>query len=125
MEETISVLNTADYFDYAIDQFNQLKTISESEFEQLTSTLTEYFLKSIMTQERFMDWQINFTKRFDGTKEFLTVQFVEPVNHHNIFIEINRDDTPELILETFMKGYKSSVETFATAVYEMKHSNHK
>jgi hypothetical protein len=41
-----------------------------------------------------------------------------------VSVEINRDDTPEMIEELFKNGLQTLKETFASEVYEMKSENH-
>lgn len=128
-------MTTVESFDYFIKTCQHLNINQAKYFEnvvldpnlnqeRLFNVMKQHFLRNIINNPKFADFQIDFSYGVDGKDDFIIATLVDPVENHEINIEINRGDSLESIEQDFAKGYQTSKNTFATAVYELKKQNH-
>lgn len=135
MANTIKRLDANDCFDYFVNNFDSIYK-NESTYrhnptldpeitnEVLYTNLKDHYTISIFEQPSNNNFDVRFTREQENSADFIIAIFTNTISETQIFVEINRDDSDEMINELFQKGLRTLRSTFASEVYEMKSKNH-
>ncbi|WP_338214238.1 hypothetical protein [Companilactobacillus muriivasis] len=135
MVDIITRLDATDCFDYFVNNFDLLYK-NESTYRKnpmldpeitnraLYTNMLNYFGNPVLKQLEFTELEVRFTRGNESPTNFIIATFIDPTDDSKVSIEINRNDTPEYIEETFLKGRKTLRTTYASEVFEIKDINH-
>jgi len=135
MVDIITRLDATDCFDYFVNNFDLLCK-NESTYRNnptldpeitnrdLYTNMLNHFGNQILNQPDFAEFEVRFTRGDESPTNFIIVTFIDPIDASEVSIEINRNDTPEYIEETFRQGRQTLRTTYASEVFEIKSINH-
>lgn len=135
MVDTIKRLNAKDCFDYFVNNFDSVYQ-NESTYRNnaaldpeitnniLYLNLKDHYVRNILDNSDYQSFDVRFSRDSEAVVDFIVATFSDLTTEIEVSVEINRDDTPEMIEELFKNGLQTLKETFASEVYEMKSENH-
>jgi len=135
MVDIITRLDATDCFDYFVNNFDLLCK-NESTYRNnptldpeitnrdLYTNMLNHFGNQILNQPDFAEFEVKFIRGDESPTNFIIVTFIDPIDASEVSIEINRNDTPEYIEETFRQGRQTLRTTYASEVFEIKNINH-
>jgi hypothetical protein len=133
--DTIKRLNAKDCFDYFVNNFDSVYQ-NESTYRNnatldpeitnniLYLNLKDHYVRNILDNSDYQSFDVRFSRDSEAVVDFIVATFSDLTTEIEVSVEINRDDTPEMIEELFKNGLQTLKETFASEVYEMKSENH-
>ncbi|MFC6177200.1 hypothetical protein ACFQAV_10130 [Companilactobacillus huachuanensis] len=136
MVDIVTKLNATDCFDYFVNNFDSLYK-NESTYcanptldpeinnQNLYANMMNLFGNIILEQPEFSQFEVRFARGDESSEDFIIVTFVDPDDSSEVSLEVNRNDTPEYIEETFRHGRQTLRTTYASEVFEIKNINHK
>ena len=135
MVDTIKRLNAKGCFDYFVNNFDSVYQ-NESTYRNnatldpeitnniLYLNLKDHYVRNILDNSDYQSFDVRFSRDSEAVVDFIVATFSDLTTEIEVSVEINRDDTPEMIEELFKNGLQTLKETFASEVYEMKSENH-
>lgn len=135
MVDIMTKLDANDCFDYFVNNFDLLYK-NESTYRNnptldpeitnrdMYTNMLNHFGNSVLNQPEFDKFEVRFTRGDETLENFIIATFIDPTDASEVSIEINRNDTPEYIEQTFRQGRQTLKTTYASEVFEIKNTNH-